>query len=514
MFSMFPHLSLSKCLLLCLGLYAYFLTIVQSAQYSPVLRNSRSNICPTPFFTNGIIRMRFRGKFLLFVCDKGYTLVGEKYMSCKNGRWATAPPICIKPGCSELPTQDKRIILYENGNATATVFCQSGYEVAGSLFSYCNGTHWDRSIGVCRQTKMAVETGCDFEVTGLCGWTNEASHGFGWKRSAGVNTRKDLKTGPKADHTTGVPLDGHFMIIDSSEQYTNATARIFSPIYPANYSIKACFQFFYHLYGDTVGKLVIYVKPITMQMDRMFKEGRHFSIGENQGNSWHPGYFDLKPQSEDFQVVIEASLGMRFKSDVAIDDVSLLQGDQCQSNSNVTDAYSTESYEESYPVYRIDSCENRCRLNTTLIIETQDIIHCDCLESCVESKTCCPDFMEICVFNVQAKEDDTAALFDNDSDPTSDSNQLSHSTVYLLSIGSILMVMGLAFIIVHSRKNSSVVFYIWIKNKITSGGDRNGHQMEDMRFLAVNEELEDRVTEECQTENVVKKQIACIAYQQ
>lgn len=39
--------------------------------------------------------MRLRGKILMFECNESYTLVGGKYMYCREGRWDANTPICI-----------------------------------------------------------------------------------------------------------------------------------------------------------------------------------------------------------------------------------------------------------------------------------------------------------------------------------------------------------------------------------------------------------------------------------
>lgn len=111
-------------------------------------------------------------------------------------------------GCEDQAVVENGQISYEHGQAAVMLFCSPGYQVAGSTKAYCNGTHWDRPLGSCRRTGMAVQTACDFEVDDYCGWMNEATHDFDWKRSDGVVSPKALKTGPKHDHTTMVPLAG------------------------------------------------------------------------------------------------------------------------------------------------------------------------------------------------------------------------------------------------------------------------------------------------------------------
>ncbi|EAT42099.2 AAEL006355-PA [Aedes aegypti] len=367
--------------------------------------------CPTPYFPNGVAKPRQRNKMIRFTCASGFTLVGNMYSMCEKGRWDTPIPICIRSGCPDLELVANGQISYEYGQAAAMLFCSSGYQVAGASKAYCNGTHWDRPLGNCRETGIGVETSCDFEAPDLCGWMNEATHDFDWKRSDGIVHPKALKTGPKFDHTTGSALAGHFMMVDSVEQFTNETARLLSPMYPANYSTNACFSFYYHMYGDGVGTLSVYVRPASQQLDSYSSKDAIFSLKGNQRNVWNEGYFDLKQFSEEFQIVIEASLGMKAKSDIAIDDVSLLYGEDCRPMAESEDEEITpEVLPPDVPsddnIFKLGSCENRCGVNVSSVVTIPDtsvnFVQCDCFEGCVDSKTCCPDYAERCVFNETA----------------------------------------------------------------------------------------------------------------
>ncbi|XP_065090843.1 MAM and LDL-receptor class A domain-containing protein 1-like [Ochlerotatus camptorhynchus] len=374
----------------------YSATKYSENRYAPLVRNSYSNICPKPELLNGMIRIRLRGKFLRFDCNTNFTLVGAKYILCKSGRWNSPAPICVKPGCSDLPPVANGFIFYENEKAAATLFCDSSYKTFGPMYSYCNGSDWDRTIGSCRSSGLTVERSCDFETEDFCGWENTDIGSVEWQRSSGVVSRRLLKTGPKHDHTTGQPLNGHFMMIDSSQQDTKATAHLISPIYSSNYSTKACFRFFYHMFGD-VGTLSVYVKPLSLELGNMLKQGAQFTISGNQGNAWNEGYFDLQKQTESFQIIIQASLGMRFKSDTAIDDVALLNGSDCLSNGTVL----VPITESDADIFKIDSCINRCGLHMHSIDEdASNLIQCGCTSDCdADNNLCCPDYAEVCLFD-------------------------------------------------------------------------------------------------------------------
>ncbi|KAL1395081.1 hypothetical protein pipiens_011501 [Culex pipiens pipiens] len=447
----------------------------------PILKSGPE--CPTPYFPNGVAKARQRNKMIRYTCSSGFYLVGNMYSMCEKGRWDAPVPICIKAGCADLETVENGQLSYEYGRAAVMLFCSTGYQIAGSSKAYCNGTHWDRTLGSCRETGIAVQTSCDFEVMDYCGWTNEATHDFDWKRSDGVVSPKALKTGPKYDHTTMVPLAGHFLMVDSAVQLTNETARLLSPLYPANYSRSACFQFFYHMYGDQIGSLTVYMKPSSVSLDSLTAEDVLFHRDTNQGNMWNEGFFKLNEQSDSFQIVIEASLGMKYKSDIAIDDVSLLSGSDCRTGEGQDDALEISSAvpDEELPAevptadkdtFKIDSCENRCGANVSAPVRVGELffIHCDCIEGCVETKTCCPDYAE-------RRSGDTKP-------------NLAHVFIYT-GVAAIVFSTIVVAIVLHIRRNSGASVLERLKQKSMKKGMEG---FEDVRFLAVDEHLDFSLT--------------------
>lgn len=452
-------------------------------RYSPVLRNSYSNICPKPEFQNGFIRMRLRGKYLRFECYADFTLVGLPLLLCKNGRWNSQVPICVKPGCSDLSAVDNGFIFYNNMKAAATLFCDSGYKLAGSMYSYCNGTAWDRSLGSCRRTNWTVAVACDFEVSDLCGWESEATHRLDWERSSGDASRRARKTGPTHDHTTGEPLNGHFMMVDSSQANMNETARFISPIYSTNYSKNACFRLFYHMFGDA-GTLAIYVKPLSVNLREMAKQSAPFSVSGNQGNAWIEGCLDLEQQNESFQIVIQASLGMRYKSDVAIDDVQLFGGCNCNSNGTSEEPV-TESDDD---MFQIDSCAGRCGqdVSDSSDVGERSMIHCGCNNDCNEDNTCCPDYVELCV-----PDESTAAdgYEDQFKFPVTPKPIGSNSCKAMEFMGIFLIILSIIMaMICFSQTSRSQISSMFRKIRPNRVDDAFG-MAEDVQYLAVNDTI-------------------------
>lgn len=83
-----------------------------------------------------------------------------------------------------------------------------------------------------------------------------------------------IHTGPSADHTVGIPFRGHYMVINTNSEVYLKSARLISPLYAKMDAEKLCFQFYYHMYGISVGTLRVYAKPESVELqDILVNEG-------------------------------------------------------------------------------------------------------------------------------------------------------------------------------------------------------------------------------------------------
>lgn len=125
---------------------------------------------------------------------------------------------------------------------------------------------------------MGAMTWCDFETESLCDWTSDFTHDFEWKRRNGFSTTKQIRSGPKFDHTVMKPLEGHYMVAESSATNTGDRARLISPPYAANLSVDSCFRLYYHMYGLLMGSLNVYLKPISITMENVLQDERYIKL--------------------------------------------------------------------------------------------------------------------------------------------------------------------------------------------------------------------------------------------
>uniref|UniRef100_A0A8C5GRL2 MAM domain containing glycosylphosphatidylinositol anchor 2 n=1 Tax=Gouania willdenowi TaxID=441366 RepID=A0A8C5GRL2_GOUWI len=124
---------------------------------------------------------------------------------------------------------------------------------------------------------------------------------------------------------------GFYMYIETSRPRKEGDqARLISPFFnvaPKNpYSITNppayCLGFFYHMYGKHIGTLNAFLK----QKGQTTSEGPVWSLGGNQGDRWKQAKVSIHPTSS-FQIVLEGVRGPGIEGDIAIDDITLEEGE-------------------------------------------------------------------------------------------------------------------------------------------------------------------------------------------
>lgn len=157
--------------------------------------------------------------------------------------------------------------------------------------------------------------GCTFEQD-TCFWQQDQNDDFDWTRHAGHTDTAD--TGPTRDHTTN-SINGHYMYIESSApRVIGEKARLISPFILADRAPDFCFlRLYFNMYGNSVGALMVYTRTEVNGVLHPL-----WGVHGPKGDFFHKtviNVFNVKP----VQLVIEASVGIGFNGDIAIDDVSL-----------------------------------------------------------------------------------------------------------------------------------------------------------------------------------------------
>ncbi|CAG9854433.1 unnamed protein product [Phyllotreta striolata] len=389
----FRPIKMKRCLVvICcyLSLFSEF----GSDTAASIINIKHKNVCPVIKLKNGVAKRRTpRSRVVKYFCNRGYLLAGEKHSTCVRSAWDPPPPRCVRPTCRTIGKQlnsDNLVVYPTHSNAVQHFFCKLGYALNGPSVIYCDGTNWSSHVPTCLPTDAKPKLSCDFETADLCGWTHDLNHDFDWTRENFNTPSGSIGTGPSFDHTKGIGKNGYYMYIESSTRVENDTARLISPVYDKT-DDDVCLEFFYHMFGSTIGTLRAYVKPVNDSWS-LDPKSAIFSKSGNQGDKWYRSYHHLGVMKDEFQIIIEGVRGSNYISDIAIDDVKVILN--CTDEGETTTVtMESATYNEVIPT--VDTCENRCGKTEP---STNDNYHltCDCDFDCVDAHRCCPDFFDAC----------------------------------------------------------------------------------------------------------------------
>lgn len=165
------------------------------------------------------------------------------------------------------------------------------------------------------QTPGMVTPNCTFD-SDFCGWTHveilPPLKNNTWTRWRGESV--NYRTGPVVDHTIKT-FEGYYIFVNSFRNY-HSVAKIRSPkISPGTY----CLSFWYHMHGRDMGSLTVNLvrNGITWKIQ---------SLKGEQGNEWKEMRV-LVQAPEGGQIEFEGIAGSMYRSDLAVDDVTLFPGE-------------------------------------------------------------------------------------------------------------------------------------------------------------------------------------------
>ncbi|XP_032763737.1 MAM domain-containing glycosylphosphatidylinositol anchor protein 2 isoform X2 [Rattus rattus] len=171
---------------------------------------------------------------------------------------------------------------------------------------------------------------CGFEDGNICLFTQDDTDNFDWTKqsTATRNTKYTPNTGPNADRSGS--KEGFYMYIETSRpRLEGEKARLLSPVFsiapknpygPTNSAY--CFSFFYHMYGQHIGVLNVYLRL----KGQTTIENPLWSSSGNKGQRWNEAHVNIYPITS-FQLIFEGIRGPGIEGDIAIDDVSIAEGE-------------------------------------------------------------------------------------------------------------------------------------------------------------------------------------------
>ncbi|XP_078658172.1 apical endosomal glycoprotein-like [Branchiostoma floridae x Branchiostoma belcheri] len=110
----------------------------------------------------------------------------------------------------------------------------------------------------------------------------------------------------------------------SAPRQQGDTARLISPSY-SRYPDGQCLLFWTHMYGDHPGEPDGQVGTLTVSATAAGTTTNIWTRSGNQGNQWFSVAVSI-PATGSYQVIFEGVRGINAHGDIAIDDVSILQG--------------------------------------------------------------------------------------------------------------------------------------------------------------------------------------------
>ncbi|XP_078134261.1 MAM domain-containing glycosylphosphatidylinositol anchor protein 2 [Sander vitreus] len=170
---------------------------------------------------------------------------------------------------------------------------------------------------------------CGFEDEALCLFSQDKTDDFEWTRHSAAtrDTKYTPNTGPSTDRTGS--KQGFYMYIETSRpRLEGDKARLLSPIFNTNSktssssSVTYCFSFYYHMYGKHIGSLNVFLR----QKGPTVTDTSVWTLVGNQGDRWRQAKVNIHPAAA-FQIVMEGVRGAGIEGDIAIDDVTIEEGE-------------------------------------------------------------------------------------------------------------------------------------------------------------------------------------------
>ncbi|WAR02785.1 MLRP2-like protein [Mya arenaria] len=204
-----------------------------------------------------------------------------------------------------------------NGPCTSTQFTCPGNNVCIDNSRVCDytddcGNGNDESSSTCSGTSR-----CDFSSS-LCFWSQDRGDQFDWTRKAGSTTSSG--TGPSRDHTTGLSTGYYVYIETSAPRRLGDAARLVSPVFQSTTASSKCFfNFYYNMYGRTIGSLNVYIRTQDLSVSQIW------SRSGSKPNVWTRGSINLV-YNQPFEIIVEGVRGTSAYGDIGLDDTSFSIG--------------------------------------------------------------------------------------------------------------------------------------------------------------------------------------------
>ncbi|XP_015764618.1 PREDICTED: uncharacterized protein LOC107343549 isoform X6 [Acropora digitifera] len=154
---------------------------------------------------------------------------------------------------------------------------------------------------------------CDFENNTFCEWENDdiGRAAFKWMIWSG-RAPSDM-TGPQTTDAS-VNKNGKFAYMEASQRKQGDNVRLLSPKIQG----ENCLSLMYHMYGGSMGSLIIYLNTSSNETVEWIKSGNH-------PDQWFEAVLFFNTSVE-YQIVLEGVRGSDIASNIAIDNITVQPG--------------------------------------------------------------------------------------------------------------------------------------------------------------------------------------------
>lgn len=165
-----------------------------------------------------------------------------------------------------------------------------------------------------------TSSNCGAEVCGIGNWVNESNgdqDDIDFRVSEG--STPSVNTGPDVDHTLGT-ASGNYIYLEASQCF-NQRSNLISPCIDLTNAGAPELTFWYHMLGGDMGELHIDVYSQGGWTNDVIP-----ALSGNQGGNWQQASVNLVPWAgEIINVRFRAETGGGFESDLALDDINILE---------------------------------------------------------------------------------------------------------------------------------------------------------------------------------------------
>ncbi|WP_281847975.1 LamG-like jellyroll fold domain-containing protein [Olleya namhaensis] len=254
---------------------------------------------------------------LLATIDDGYT-------GASNSSYSTTLDLsCLPDGNNYYATIYDTYNDGWNGGASNITITSSGTTVLTNSGNSANSggtTLYFNVSGGCSATCTSVITTFPYTESfesGLGDWSQDTGDNMNWTRDA--NGTPSSNTGPSTAN------DGNYYLYTEATDYNNSTANLISPCFDLSGASNPVFSFYYHMYGSATGNLNV---DLSTNNGATFPNNIWSQSGQVQttnGASWALVTLDLSAYvGQSINLRFSGTTGNGFRSDIAIDDISLI----------------------------------------------------------------------------------------------------------------------------------------------------------------------------------------------